>query len=86
MSMIYWSDHNSSITVHVREHEWDEKSGSMIPSTMSRITFSPYGEIYPLLPYETTTAMITMNVFARLNPSAMSCWPDMIMTSKTYNR
>lgn len=59
MSMIYWSDHNSSITVHVREHEWDEIAKWLYDNFdyVVGITFLPLmEETYPLLPYETTTA------------------------------
>ncbi len=58
MSMKNWSDHNSSITVHVREHEWEEISHWLYDNFdyVVGITFLPLmEETYPLLPYETTT-------------------------------
>ena len=58
MSMEKWSDHNSSITVHVREHEWEDISHWLYDNfdCVVGITFLPLmEETYPLLPYETTT-------------------------------
>lgn len=58
MSMINWSDHNSSITIHVREHEWEEISKWLYDNFeyVVGITFLPLmEETYPLLPYEITT-------------------------------
>ena len=58
MSMKNWSDHNSSITVHVREHEWDDVTHWLYDNFdhVVGITFLPLmEETYPLLPYETTT-------------------------------
>ncbi|HKL99462.1 MAG TPA: ribonucleoside-triphosphate reductase, adenosylcobalamin-dependent [Mobilitalea sp.] len=58
MSMENWSDHNTSITVHVREHEWDEVAHWVYENFESvvGITFLPLmEETYPLLPYERTT-------------------------------
>ncbi len=58
LSMLHWSDHNTSITVHVREHEWDEVANWLYENfeyTVG-ITFLPLmEETYPLLPYECTT-------------------------------
>jgi adenosylcobalamin-dependent ribonucleoside-triphosphate reductase len=58
LSMLYWSDHNTSITVHVREHEWEEVAKWLYDNfeyTVG-ITFLPLmEETYPLLPYECTT-------------------------------
>lgn len=58
LSMLYWSDHNTSITVHVREHEWEEVAEWLYNNfeyTVG-ITFLPLmEETYPLLPYECTT-------------------------------
>jgi ribonucleoside-triphosphate reductase (thioredoxin) len=58
LSMLHWSDHNTSITVHVREHEWDEVARWLYDNfeyTVG-ITFLPLmEETYPLLPYECTT-------------------------------
>ena len=53
-----WSDHNTSITVHVREHEWDDVANWVYENfdKVVGITFLPLmEEIYPLLPFETTT-------------------------------
>ena len=58
MSMENWSDHNTSITVHVREQEWDEVARWVYDnfSYVVGITFLPLmEETYPLLPYECTT-------------------------------
>jgi adenosylcobalamin-dependent ribonucleoside-triphosphate reductase len=58
LSMIHWSDHNTSITVHVREHEWDEVAHWVYDNFeyVVGITFLPlFEETYPLLPYESTT-------------------------------
>ncbi len=58
MSMLSWSDHNSSITVHVREHEWEDVTHWLYDNFdyVVGITFLPLmEETYPLLPYETTT-------------------------------
>jgi adenosylcobalamin-dependent ribonucleoside-triphosphate reductase len=58
LSMLHWSDHNTSITVHVREHEWEEVAQWLYDNfeyTVG-ITFLPLmEETYPLLPYECTT-------------------------------
>ena len=58
LSMRHWSDHNTSITVHVREQEWDEVAQWLYDNfeyTVG-ITFLPLmEETYPLLPYECTT-------------------------------
>ena len=58
MSMNSWSDHNSSITVHVRDHEWEDVTDWLYDNFdhVVGITFLPLmEETYPLLPYETTT-------------------------------
>lgn len=58
LSMKNWSDHNTSITVHVREHEWEEVAKWVYDNfdTVVGITFLPLmEETYPLLPYECTT-------------------------------
>jgi ribonucleoside-diphosphate reductase alpha chain len=58
LSMIHWSDHNTSITVHVREQEWDEVAHWVYDNFeyVVGITFLPlFEETYPLLPYESTT-------------------------------
>lgn len=58
MSMKNWSDHNSSITVHVSEHEWDDVAQWLYDNFdyVVGITFIPLmEETYPLLPFETTT-------------------------------
>jgi adenosylcobalamin-dependent ribonucleoside-triphosphate reductase len=59
LSMQHWSDHNTSITVHVREHEWEEVACWLYDNFdyVVGITFLPLmEETYPLLPYECTTA------------------------------
>ncbi len=58
MSMENWSDHNTSITVHVREQEWEEVARWVYDNfeAIVGITFLPLmEETYPLLPYECTT-------------------------------
>ncbi len=58
LSMRNWSDHNTSITVHVREHEWEEVARWLYDNfdEVVGITFLPLmEETYPLLPYECTT-------------------------------
>lgn len=58
LSMENWSDHNTSITVHVREHEWDDVANWVYENfdKVVGITFLPLmEETYPLLPFETTT-------------------------------
>lgn len=58
LTMLHWTDHNSSITVHVRDHEWEEVARWIYDNFdyMVGITFLPLmEETYPLLPYECTT-------------------------------
>ncbi len=58
LTMKYWSDHNTSITVHVRENEWEDVAHWVYENfeDIVGITFLPlYEETYPLLPYERTT-------------------------------
>ncbi|MBE6086872.1 MAG: ribonucleoside-triphosphate reductase, adenosylcobalamin-dependent [Clostridium beijerinckii] len=58
LSMINWTDHNTSITVHVRENEWDDVANWLYENFdyVVGITFLPLtDETYPLLPYESTT-------------------------------
>jgi ribonucleoside-diphosphate reductase alpha chain len=58
LSMFHWSDHNTSITVHVRDQEWDEVAKWLYDNFEYSvgITFLPLlEETYPLLPYECTT-------------------------------
>ncbi len=57
LSMENWTDHNTSITVHVREHEWEEVAQWVYDNfeDIVGITFLPLmEETYPLLPYECT--------------------------------
>ena len=55
MSMENWSDHNTSITVHVRDNEWEDVSRWVYDNFdyVVGITFLPIWT-YPLLPYEST--------------------------------
>ena len=58
LSMQHWSDHNTSITVHVRELEWDAVADWLYDNfdSVVGITFLPLEEeTYPLLPFESTT-------------------------------
>ena len=55
MSMMNWTDHNTSITVHVRDDEWDDVAKWLYDNFeyVVGITFLPLmEETYPLLPYE----------------------------------
>lgn len=55
ITMEHWSDHNTSITVHVREKEWDEVVHWIYDNFdyVVGITLLPlFEETYPLLPYE----------------------------------
>lgn len=58
ISMMNWTDHNTSITVHVKEEEWEEVAQWIYDNFayVVGITFLPlFEETYPLLPFETTT-------------------------------
>ncbi len=58
LSMINWTDHNTSITVHVKENEWDDVAEWLYRNFDYGVgvTFLPlYEETYPLLPFERTT-------------------------------
>jgi len=58
LSMKHWTDHNTSITVHVREEEWDEVAKWLYDNFdyAVGVTFLPlFEETYPLLPFECTT-------------------------------
>ncbi|MDF2820238.1 MAG: ribonucleoside-triphosphate reductase, adenosylcobalamin-dependent [Clostridiales bacterium] len=58
LSMINWTDHNTSITVHVKDDEWESIAHWVYDNFeyVVGITFLPlYEETYPLLPYECTT-------------------------------
>lgn len=58
LSMMNWTDHNTSITVHVRDDEWDAIANWLYENFdyVVGITFLPLmDETYPLLPYESTT-------------------------------
>jgi ribonucleoside-diphosphate reductase alpha chain len=58
LSMINWTDHNTSITVHVKDDEWDAVANWLYENFeyVVGITFLPLmEETYPLLPYESTT-------------------------------
>lgn len=58
LTMNNWTDHNTSITVHVRENEWDDVANWVHENfdDIVGVTFLPlYEETYPLLPFEKTT-------------------------------
>ncbi|SHO49453.1 ribonucleoside-triphosphate reductase, adenosylcobalamin-dependent [Anaerocolumna xylanovorans] len=58
LTMEAWTDHNTSITVHVRENEWEDVAEWLSENFDKAvgITFLPLmEETYPLLPYESTT-------------------------------
>ena len=55
LSMLNWTDHNTSITVHVKNEEWDDVAQWLYENFeyVVGITFLPLmNETYPLLPYE----------------------------------
>jgi len=58
LSMLNWTDHNTSITVHVKDDEWNDVANWLYENFeyVVGITFLPLmDETYPLLPYESTT-------------------------------
>lgn len=58
LTMRSWTDHNTSITVHVRENEWDDVANWLYENFEYTVgvTFLPlFEETYPLLPFECTT-------------------------------
>ncbi|MGB4659361.1 MAG: hypothetical protein WBI07_09280 [Mobilitalea sp.] len=58
LTMLHWSDHNTSITVHVRENEWDQVVQWVYDNFefIVGISFIPWmEETYPLLPFEDIT-------------------------------
>lgn len=55
ITMQNWTDHNTSITVHVRDNEWDDVANWLYNNFeyCVGITFLPlFEETYPLLPYQ----------------------------------
>lgn len=71
MSMENWSDHNTSITVHVRDHEWEEVASWIYDNfdSIVGITLLPLAdETYPLLPYECTTREDYEERISRVRP------------------
>ncbi len=71
LTMLYWSDHNSSITVHVRENEWEDVIQWIYRNFeyVVGITFLPLlEETYPLLPYECTTKEDYENRVGQIKP------------------
>lgn len=58
LTMEAWTDHNTSITVHVRENEWEDVAKWLHNNFAYTVgvTFLPlFEETYPLLPFECTT-------------------------------
>lgn len=58
LTMEAWTDHNTSITVHVRENEWEDVAKWLYDNFEYTVgvTFLPlFEETYPLLPFECTT-------------------------------
>ena len=58
MSMLNWTDHNTSITVHVKDEEWNDVAEWLYANFeyVVGIAFLPLmDETYPLLPYESIT-------------------------------
>ncbi|MGB8452288.1 MAG: ribonucleoside-triphosphate reductase, adenosylcobalamin-dependent [Anaerocolumna sp.] len=71
MSMINWTDHNTSITVHVKDNEWDDVAEWLYHNFdyVVGITFLPlYEETYPLLPFERTTKEDYERRLSRIKP------------------
>jgi ribonucleoside-diphosphate reductase alpha chain len=71
LSMRNWSDHNTSITVHVRENEWEQVAMWVYDNfdSIVGITFLPLmEETYPLLPYECTTKEDYEERLSRIKP------------------
>lgn len=71
MSMKYWSDHNTSITVHVRDHEWEEVTQWVYDNfdDIVGVTFLPLmEETYPLLPYQCTSKEDYEERISRIKP------------------
>ena len=71
LTMLHWSDHNSSITVHVREEEWKAVASWVYENFdyIVGITFLPLmEETYPLLPYECTTKEDYENRMKQVKP------------------
>ena len=71
LTMQNWTDHNSSITVHVRENEWDDVARWLYENFdyVVGITFIPLTEeTYPLPPYETTTREDYEERVSRIKP------------------
>ncbi len=71
LSMINWTDHNTSITVHVKENEWDDVANWLYQNFDYGvgITFLPlYEETYPLLPFERTTKEDYENRLKNIKP------------------
>lgn len=53
-----WAQHNTSITVHVKDHEWDEVEQWMYDNwdKVVSVSFIPYSDsFYQLMPYEEIT-------------------------------
>ncbi|QHQ60026.1 ribonucleoside-triphosphate reductase, adenosylcobalamin-dependent [Anaerocolumna sedimenticola] len=71
LSMLSWTDHNTSITVHVRENEWDDVAEWLYENFDYGVgvTFLPlYEETYPLLPFERTTKEDYENRLSKIKP------------------
>ena len=57
-TMTYYTDHNTSITVSVREHEWEEVEEWMFENwdNVVGVSFLPLDDaVYPLAPFESIT-------------------------------
>ena len=71
LSMKHWSDHNTSITVHVREQEWEEVAQWLYENFdyAVGITLLPlFEDTYPLMPYESTTKEDYKERLKRIKP------------------
>lgn len=71
LSMLNWTDHNTSITVSVRENEWEDVISWVYNNFeyVVGITFLPLlEETYPLLPFECTTKEDYEERMKRINP------------------
>ncbi|HWT77006.1 MAG TPA: ribonucleoside-triphosphate reductase, adenosylcobalamin-dependent [Mobilitalea sp.] len=71
LTMLHWTDHNSSITVDVRDHEWKDVAKWIYDNfdSVVGVTFLPLmEETYPLLPYECTSKEDYENRMAQIKP------------------
>lgn len=66
-----WTQHNTSITIHVREHEWEEVESWVYENwdKVVSISFIPYTDsFYQLMPYEEITEEEYNEAIKRIKP------------------